>query len=306
MIYSRKSISLIFFLCFLIAICVFLSLSRSRKNFEYTNNIYTYWEGDKNKIVDRCLQYMNYYSEGFNLIILNKNNIDITDKLLFKVDRPEHRSDFIRLSYLEKYGGIWMDASIIVLRPIYEWLSDMHTKYNIKKDDKDILIGFGCPFDTSILENWLFYCSPHCSFVKLWKEEYFIAVKIGFKKYCKKNKYILQDHFHSLSTMVPYLTQHLCFCKVFLEKKYNTKIFIQPSCDGPFQYLCKNEMEPAKGIPYLNSIQKRNLKKQYFIKLRGSERLFIDSYLKDAACKKNSILYDLLEKQIPLKKKKNK
>ena len=76
---------------------------------------------------------------------------------------------------------------------------------------------------------------------------------------------------------------------------------MQPSCDGPFQYLCKNQMESAKGILYLNSIQKRNLKKHYFIKLRGSERLFIDSYLKDAACKKNSILYDLLEKQIPLK-----
>ena len=64
-------------------------------------------------------------------------------------------------------------------------------------------------------------------------------------------------------------------------------------------------MEPAKGIPYLNSIKKRNLKKQYFIKLRGSERIFIDSYLKDATCKKNSILYDLLE-TIPLKKHKNK
>lgn len=306
MIYSRKSISLIFILCFLIAICVFLSLFRSRKNFEYTNNIYTYWEGDKNEIVDRCLQYMNYYSEGFNLIILNKNNVDITDNLLSNIDGPEHRSDFIRLSYLEKYGGIWMDASIIVLRPIYEWLSDMHKKYNIKKDDKDILIGFGCPFDSSIMENWLFYCSPHCSFVKLWKEEYLIAVKIGFEKYCIKNNYILDNHFSNLSTMLPYLTQHLCFCKVFLEKKYNTKIFIQPSCDGPFQYLCKNQMESEKGISYLNSIQKRNLKKQYFIKLRGSERLSIDSYLKDAICKKNSILYDLLEKQIPLKNKKNK
>lgn len=304
----RKFVFLFFFLCLFLSICFLLSRPRPRKNFEFTKIIFTYWEGDKNQIVDRCLQYMDYYSEGFKFIILNKNNIHIADKLLYNLDRSEHRSDFIRLSYLEKYGGIWIDASIVVLRPIYEWLSDMHIKYNIQKEDNDILIGFGCPFDNSIMENWLFYCSSNCSFVKLWKEEYLIAVKIGFKKYCRKNNYILNDRFNSLSTMLPYLTQHLCFCKVFSEKKYNTKVFIQPSCDGPFQYLCKNDMEPAKAIPYLNSIKKRNLKNHYFIKLRGSERLFIDSYLKDTSCKKNSMLYDLLEKQIPSKKqsKKNK
>ena len=74
----------------------------------------------------------------------------------------------------------------------------------------------------------------------------------------------------------------------------------------PSHFYINTEKEPAKGILYLNSIQKRNLKKHYFIKLRGSERLFIDSYLKDAAWKKNSILYDLLEKQIPLKKQSKK
>ena len=107
----------------------------------------------KNKIVDRCLQYMNYYSEGFNLIILNKNNIDITDNFLSNIDGPTI-VPILFVFLIWKSMVAFGCASIIVLRPIYEWLSDMHTKYNIKKDDKDILIGFGCPFDTSILENW--------------------------------------------------------------------------------------------------------------------------------------------------------
>ena len=296
-----KSIFLVFFLCFLIGIYFLSSFYSSRENFEFTNNIFTYWEGDRNKIVDRCLQYMDYYSTGFNFTILNTKNIDINDKLLSDIDLPEHRSDFIRLSYLEKYGGIWIDASILVLRPFHEWLSDMYKKYNIKKDDNDILIGFGYPFDNSIMENWLFYCSSNCSFVKLWKEEYLIAIKTGFEKYCNENNYILKKYYNDVSMLLPYLTQHLCFCKVFSEKKYNTKFFIQPSCDGPFQYLCENEWKPRKAMSYLNSIQKNQLKNHYFIKLRGPERNFLNFYFKDIIYKKNSILYDLLKKKIPLK-----
>ena len=136
---------------------------------------------------------------------------------------PCHRSDFICLYYLEKYGGMWLDASIINMKPISKWLLSVSKKYNLKKE-KDILIGYGHPEDNSILENWLFYCSPNCSFMTLWKNEFMYALKIGFEKYCDINKDFYEKEFPKKVLFFPYLTMHLCFCVVKQKKEYKQKL----------------------------------------------------------------------------------
>jgi len=65
---------------------------------------------------------------------------------------------------LARHGGIWMDASIICMKPFREWLD--HTKefvgYHIGGTTK--------PYP--VIENWFFACRPGCEFMQAWCKEF--------------------------------------------------------------------------------------------------------------------------------------
>ena len=106
------------------------------KNKEKYNNIpiWTYWENiDKNnkdppKVVKRC--YKNWKEKGKlnNINILNPDNIkkfipeDEYNKICKNADNLAVKSDFISLYLLYKYGGVWIDGSIFLNKPLLEWL----------------------------------------------------------------------------------------------------------------------------------------------------------------------------------------
>ena len=188
----------------------------------------------------------------------------------------QHYSDWLRLYLLKKYGGIWMDISIIVNTTFDE----LWNKSFIKKSE---LTAFNMPnlennsIKMPVIENWFIMAPKGSEIIKLWYDEYNNAIQKGFKKYKKeqiKNGVNFQNIFGPNEGEV-YLTQHGCI-QVVLQKKLNrtpnmliqnaneSMFKIQNDCGWKKQCLQEkiNDISYSKKIPY--------------IKLRGDDRKDLD------------------------------
>jgi len=91
--------------------------------------IWQYWAqgyDDVPETVRQCLDSVDKYAVGYTVVRLSDANLtdylDIPDFLQEKRSRMTftHFSDILRLMLLKAYGGIWMDATILLSAPIPE------------------------------------------------------------------------------------------------------------------------------------------------------------------------------------------
>jgi len=90
--------------------------------------IYFFWfqgMSDAPKIVNKCLESWIYYNKDWKIVILDKANyIDYTDLVYDEKISLTKFSDFLRLSILNKHGGLWVDSTCFCNKPLNEWLPE--------------------------------------------------------------------------------------------------------------------------------------------------------------------------------------
>ncbi|MFW0899379.1 capsular polysaccharide synthesis protein [Clostridium perfringens] len=89
-----------------------------------------WWQGEENApaINQICFKSIKKFSNGHPVIIISKDNIkdyiDIPDFVINKFQKGiisiTHFSDIVRFKLLNRYGGIWVDASIYLSNNIEE------------------------------------------------------------------------------------------------------------------------------------------------------------------------------------------
>jgi hypothetical protein len=139
---------LVIFIACIIIVLIFLLNNRRCENFSTVEKPYlwVYWENKDGKqtppIIEICLEIMiKRLSNNFRIVILNQNNINeyipeikerkhILDKLIIA-----HRVDYYRVLLLNKYGGLYIDADIIMLNDLRDVIDKLQ-EYDY--------IGFGC------------------------------------------------------------------------------------------------------------------------------------------------------------------
>ena len=93
--------------------------------------VWSYWDGPTNDLLDQSLESWEKYFKGWQIKILNKKTIK-NYKLLkpknYNQLTPTIKSDVIRLNLLYNYGGLWLDRTIIINKPI-SWLKK-YEKYS--------------------------------------------------------------------------------------------------------------------------------------------------------------------------------
>ena len=105
--------------------------STSNESDEVSNIIWSiWWQGEENapEIVKKCLASVRQYCGDKDFRIITKNNfrdyIKIPEFILKKVDDGvislTHFSDILRFYLLYNYGGLWLDATILVTKKIPE------------------------------------------------------------------------------------------------------------------------------------------------------------------------------------------
>lgn len=230
--------------------------------------IWAFWDGDIPEGVDLCIQTIKKQNPDYTLVILNKENIrdylpEVDLSTLKHVDMVQRYSDVVRLYILPKYGGIWVDSSIICQKS-FDWIHDIQ-----KKTDAEY-IGYytsGMTKDTMkdtspVVENWFFACTKKSQFMQDWRDEFMkimdYATIDDYVEQIKKQNIDLQKIEYPL-----YHTMHAA-CQVILQQnpdKYN--LHLQKAEDSPLLPMVENSDTNA----IVNAILQNNYADLPFIKL---------------------------------------
>lgn len=182
--------------------------------------IWTYWDGSDNYVPNLCINTWRKNSPGYNVTIINKDNIneyiDIDIYNLRHADSSARISDFIRLYLLSKYGGIWIDATVILTRSL-DWIYSYKTNFiGFYKEKHTTNNDYKC------IESWFLACTPNNELVKLWYKEFMNINNYNtirdYVNHIKNSNIDLQNIFDH-----EYLTIYLSYQYV-IQKIIDTKI----------------------------------------------------------------------------------
>ncbi len=137
--------------------------------------IWVYWDSvQRSHLVELCLSKIVKILPAFKINVLNDRNLKdfLPDIVQKRNDLPvANYADLIRLELLAKYGGIWMDASILITENL-DWIYDIKNKFQTD------LIGFyseDCTndFQNPILENWFLATPKNNKFIVAWRDVFY-------------------------------------------------------------------------------------------------------------------------------------
>ena len=263
----------------------------SKTQSEIPRKIYMFWH-DKDKVpyfVKQCIKNIKDKNKKNEVKIYYYNDVmKIKDRpKILDTYRKRGVADWLRLYLLYTYGGIWIDASSVFIKKSLDDIIDL-------KSNK--LLGYTPPNivdSPKILENWFLASKKKNKFVKMWLNEWIIALQ-NKEEYCKKyDKYASQK----LKSRLPYLTQHLTFLKLISTNKltkYYKSIGHSEDINNPFYLVKKNNWNK-------NLFSKELLNSKYidnnlsFIKITGYFRKDIIKLIKKCKFNKNSYFIKLLD-----------
>jgi len=235
-------------------------------------NIFVYWHGGFENapfVVKKCLEsVVMYNSSTWTIHMLDEENIrdyiDI-DQLGISFQQKHFsctaRSDLIRLMLLHKYGGVWCDATVFMLKPLDEWL--IHGDII-----REGFFAFAYKKSTPhMLSSWFLYASPGNYIIDTWLKN----IIVYFKSHEKPHNYYYMHQeftkiykrdatFRSIWNNVPRLYESGPHAVQF---KYKMLTKVTPASkehiDGRSSHLCKltykqprlSNMNPGTNIAYL-------------------------------------------------------
>jgi len=245
---------------FLLLIIIILDNRRCKEN--YSENIpkiiWSFWdEPEIPKFIQDCHKNWRKYAHNYKIILLNKNNItDYVDMPDNWKDLPSYRiADILRLKLLEKYGGIWMDASIILL----------DNPDNFVENDITLFTTPTTTSDNPIFENWFIASSKGNEIIKKWSREVLYAL-------LNNDIYIsLSSKYNKELVMSPeYLICHLVLRNIYdRDKNLFSNIKLYNSSETAFYEHLKYNMNNV-GENIFNNFKLEP--KRLLIKFRGSDR----------------------------------
>ena len=262
-------------------VTAFLIIYMYRTRSQYTEmiqpipkKVWTYWDTEKVPyIVEKCIESWRRVLPDFSIVVLNRNNlhkyVTIPDDILNHPnfnDMPARFADLVRLYVLEKHGGVWMDASIMLNEHFDSWMFDGTSEFY----GYHIGIHNGWP----VIENWFFACTKNHDFVRLWKEEFMQLMNFeNVREYVNSRNKMGIDH----SINEPeYLAMHLSAQKVLQIDKYPIdKLSLKSAADGPFRFLSKNNWDVKRGLE--DACKNKEIRNP-MLKLRGIERAVIEKH----------------------------
>lgn len=157
------------------------------------DTVWTYWEpSPPPKLVQKCYKNWKDIGKLKDIRFLSPDNI--TDyipnseykKICKGAENLAVKSDFISFYLLYNFGGTWMDASIFVSKPLFEWLprTDKFFAYRADRFNEHV----------TCIETFFMYSPKNHILPKLWYELLLdISHNEGKKDFIKKCKHIYPD-----------------------------------------------------------------------------------------------------------------
>ena len=220
------------------------------KNIADNRIIWTlWWQGEKNAppLVKACINSMKKNANGANVIVITKDNyenyVTIPSYIFDKHEKGyicnAVLSDIIRFHLLEKYGGLWLDATIFVSSPIpREYYDFIFYSQHTKPQEMT------CWVQNNAYHIFVIGSQPHAKLVSFTKDM--------FLEYWKTHNtavdYLCTDYFFYLAMQefpeikaeidsLPYSSERLYDLVKVLNKPYDESYFLKLKEDCIFSKL---------------------------------------------------------------------
>ena len=144
--------------------------------FDRTPPLWLYWENPsfawkRPEYLDLCRQTVRKHCDrDFSVVELTPKNVyrylpDLREDIGVKCNRTQ-KAHYIRLALLEKYGGVWLNADVIVFGSLMPY---------VRKLEAYDYVGFGCHFNNCGVRKdgaprpatWIMVSRPHGELVSL-------------------------------------------------------------------------------------------------------------------------------------------
>jgi len=266
-----KRIYPIIIICILISILLIGIYSQSIESFisQYTipSTIWTYWNNEQiPEVVEKCIDSWRRHNPSYTIIILTPTNlkeyIDIDIKSISFNDSPARESDMVRLLVLEKYGGVWSDATIFLTSP---YPFSLNSNYEFIGY---YLEGFTSNTEYPVLESWFFATIPHGQFITKWKNEFFKLEEYESVSQAVENARQEGIDLQKIGGLANYLYIHVAAQKVMQTNDVTKSMLFLKAEDGPYKYITNNKWDSTTALEDLCKGNHRT----GMIKFRGGER----------------------------------
>ena len=140
------------------------------------NIIWGYWHDSKlPPAISECIETWQKYNPSYTINIVTDDTLHkfLPDFNILSIKHNDCRarvSDYIRLNLLKKYGGIYMDCSIVCTESL-GWINAYQ-----KNTDCDVVMyyinGFTSNITYPVGENWFIASIPNSELITLWLDEF--------------------------------------------------------------------------------------------------------------------------------------
>lgn len=138
--------------------------------------IWSYWQGDSSSTVAACVKSWSEQNPGWTINFLRPEDIaqylpgfpELTSSL-----PPQKTSNLVRLMLIEKFGGVWLDASTLVTAPL-EWLRSAVARSSCEAGlfwNERAGVYRRDP-SAPIVENGCICAPPRSPFISQWRQAY--------------------------------------------------------------------------------------------------------------------------------------
>lgn len=256
--------------------------------------IWMFWnDNELPELVFYCLENIRKLHPDFEVNILNSKNInnyiDINFDELSEKMPLANISDLIRLKLLSRYGGVWMDASIILEQPLDEFF--LLNGYD--------LIGYYNVFQTvsgnvPVMESWLLAAPKNSKFILSWLEVFQPVEELGshlyFEKFKKDPDFIeLSSGLTNPEYLIVYLAARKTYKKLY--KSLNLKLY--PCDDSAFSVSIYSDWRTKNRI--INFYIKDSFIESPIHKLTSGEREYYSFLKKYKLINPKSVIGSFLE-----------
>lgn len=168
-----------------------------------------WWQGEEHapEIITQCINSVRIHARNAKVNVISQNNIsfyiDIPDSIMNLVNNKQlsltHLSDLIRVCLLEKYGGLWIDASLYCIKDIPEqWFEFPIFSRKMKNDDITFVSNYkwtvglmggekNYPLFTKVHELFVNYIINEKYFIDYFVLDYLISIIYDSSEYVKKD-----------------------------------------------------------------------------------------------------------------------
>ncbi|WP_343465015.1 capsular polysaccharide synthesis protein [Pantoea sp.] len=257
--------------------------------------IWMYWESETLPAEVRLfVEKITRENPGYEVTVINNLNLKhYLPELAFAHPdmRPSHKSDVIRLELLHRYGGIWMDATLILNQPLDTLLA-------VNADSHYDLIGFWREESTldltyPVIESWFLAAPPGNAFIGHWLACFRPIVTLGSEAYFQQlkalpNYALILQGIKTPDYLVVYLAQQQALRE---ENRYN---FFLRKCEASgLLYQTLSQWRPVK-LSRMLMVDRRPAVLPPLFKLTSFDRKYIATHLRYGVVNRDSLLGEVL------------